>query len=501
LRALASAALLLALLSCQRVPVTATPAPSGVQTGGTLRVAIPGEVTTLDPWTADAPTLVALRQIFETLVAVDPATGAVVPGLAASWQSVNNGASWTFTLREGVRFHDGSALDAAAVVASLERGRGTRSYRLLFDEPPMLERAQALDARTVRIDLRAPFGPFLAHLAAPQAAIAKGSAGTGPFAAAPGAPAPDGTLTLRRGDPPYWRKDAAGKTLPYLDGLVLRPVRDAASRLAELRAGRVDIVLDLPVAQAAAARGDPSLVLIARRDAALASLGIDASAPPFDRPEVRRAVAMAIDRNALSAVYAGLSRAAVQLVPQGTLGHDDSIVEFAPFDTAAARRALVDAHVPTPISAELAYPMLATSAYPDPQRIAQSLAADLGKIGIVARLRAVDPGAAGEPRAVLALDTTLIGLDPDEVFWPLLGPRPAEGADTLVIGLLRKARGEADPDKRAELYKQVSKINRADALRIPLVFADRASASSARLAGYTGPTVATDSFGTVWLRP
>jgi peptide/nickel transport system substrate-binding protein len=473
-------------------PPAATQTPAA--TGGTLRVAIPAEVDSLDPW-VEGSSVVATRQVFETLVAIDPTTGAVVPALATSWQIANDGASWTLTLRDGVRFHDGSALDAAAVAASFVRGKTTRAYRALFDEPSAIVSVQAVDPRTVRFDLRAPFGPFLAHLASPQAAIADSSgAGTGPFQAGASALAPDGTLTLRRNDA-YWRRDAAGKQLPYLDGVVLRPVRDATSRLAELRAGRVDVALDLPIAQASSARSDPSLVVSPSKDAALASLGIDATTPPFDRAEARRAVAMAVNRSALAAVYAGTSRPATQAVPPGSLGYDESVVEFAVLDPDAGRKALADAHVATPISTDLAYPSLPTAAYPDPQRIAQSIAADLGKIGIVARLRAVDPTALAAAKATFTLDTTAIGLDPDDVFWPLYGT--GDPSSTLIVGLVRKARAEADPSKRAELYKQVSKIARTEALRVPLLFADRPNAATARLVGPAG----IEYFGTVWLRP
>src|SRR5438094_3923934 len=499
-RRMRSSALLITILmvigACTLAPSSATPTPTPATTGGTLRLAIAAEATALDPW-ADEPSLIATRQIFETLVDVDPATSRIGPRLASSWIMANDGASWTFTLREGVLFQDGSALDASAVVASFERGRTTQAsaYRALFGDPSAILSVQALDPRTVRFDLRAPFGPFLAHLASPRAAIARGSAGTGPFVAPAGALAPDGGLTLRRNDS-YWGRDAAGKQLPYLDGLVLRPVRDPTSRLAELRAGRVEVALDLPIAQASTARSDPSLIVSPRKDAALASLGVNATAAPFDRSEVRRAVAMAVNRNALSAVYGGTSRPATQAVPPGALGYDDSVVEFAALDTDAARKALADAHIPTPISADLAYPSVPTAAYPDPQRIAQSIAADLGKIGIVARLRSVDTAALRDAGAALTLDTTVLGLDPDDVFWPLYGLDDPSGT-SLIVGLVRKARAEADPTKRAELYKQVSKIARTDALRVPLLFADKSNATTARLVGYGG----IEYFGTVWLRP
>src|SRR5205823_4873368 len=80
---------------------------------------------------------------------------------------------------------------------------------------------------------------------------------------------------------------------------------------------------------------------------------------------------------------------ASQVIPSGTLGYDDSVVEFAPLDPSGARRLLSDAHIAVPINVDLAYPAFPTMAYPDPQRIAQSIAADLAKVGIIARLRAV----------------------------------------------------------------------------------------------------------------
>ena len=117
-----SSALLIAILmvigACTLAPSNATPTPTPATTGGTLRLAIAAEATALDPW-ADEASLIATRQIFETLVDVDPATSRIGPRLASSWVMANDGASWTFTLREGVLFHDGSALDASAVVAGM----------------------------------------------------------------------------------------------------------------------------------------------------------------------------------------------------------------------------------------------------------------------------------------------------------------------------------------------------------------------------------------------
>ncbi|TMG34505.1 MAG: hypothetical protein E6H88_15255 [Chloroflexi bacterium] len=514
------AALLIAsvvLAGCR--PGVTAPSPSPASLGGVLRVAIPGEVTTLDPWNADAAALVATRQVFETLVAFAPESYQLVPGLAESWQGSPDGLRWTFTLQVGVRFHDGAPLDAASVVASFERARSTRdarrgpgafvSYRALFggfDDESVIARVDAVDARTVRFELRTGYGPFLAHLAMPPAAVARGTAGTGPFSAGPGAVAPDATVTLQR-NAAYRGRDASGAALPYVDGIVLRPLADPAARLTELRAGRVDLALDLGVAQAAAARGDPSLGLVVRRDASFASLAIDASRTPFDRPEVRRAVALSIDRAAIStAVYLGLARAAPQVVPPAALGYDETAIEFAPLDVTAARKLLTDAGLTSPIDAELGFPATATGTYPEPQRIASAVAADLAKIGISARPRAVEPSLPrGASAPALQLEATAIAADPDDVFTPLFAPRSERGASwgwqqPVASDLIAKARAESDPTKRAELYKQVSKIVRAEVPRVPLLFVDRAGAASRRVAGYAPGASGTESFAMVFLR-
>ena len=93
--------------------------------------------------------------------------------------------------------------------------------------------------------------------------------------------------------------------------------------------------------------------------------------------------------------------------------------------------------------------------------LAQSLAADLGKIGVIARLRAADPATLRSSKTALTLETTAVGLDPDDIFWPLYAAESAQDP-SLVSGLLRRARAEADPSKRAELYKQVSKLTRTE---------------------------------------
>src|SRR5947209_4393599 len=115
MRAAPALVIALTLIGCSAGPIVPTPIPSVVVAGGTLRVAIPAEVTAIDPWNADAASLVATRQIYEGLVTVNPTSGSFGGGLASTWQMANDGQTWTFTLRGGISFADGTPLEGASV--------------------------------------------------------------------------------------------------------------------------------------------------------------------------------------------------------------------------------------------------------------------------------------------------------------------------------------------------------------------------------------------------
>ena len=425
-------AAVLALTACQVPPVpgvsTPTPTPAGiVEAGGILRVALTADATTLDPWNAnDTNTMLVTRQIFETLVDYDLAGFKIVPKLAETWSVSSDGRVWTFALRRGVKFHDGTDLDAAAVVLNFDRARQAahplrgpalsgspyRAYAALlegFDDASAIVRVEARDAATVVITTKTPFGPLLADLAMPSFAIVspksmrddpagwsrpstRGAAGTGPFVFRPGAWQPGQQIALDR-NPEYWTKDQAGSAVPYADRVVLRVIKDEAARITELRSGGLDAVRDVTPLTLPAVRGDPNLQLIVRPAATTTYLGIAAGAP-FDRVEVRRAIAMAVDKSLLATtLFSGAGRPASQLLPPGMLGYDDSVVEFYRLDIAGAKRLLADAGVASGLTTELWYPAAWRAHYPEPKRVAESIAADLAKIGIVVTVRTEDAAA------------------------------------------------------------------------------------------------------------
>ena len=531
-------AAVLALTACQVPPVsgvsTPTPTPAGiVEAGGILRVALTADATTLDPWNAnDTNTMLVTRQIFETLVDYDPAGFKIVPKLAETWSMSSDGRVWTFALRRGVKFHDGTDLDAAAVVLNFDRARQAahplrgpalsgspyRAYAALlegFDDASAIVRVEAKDATSVVITTKTPFGPLLADLAMPSFAIVspksmrddpvgwsrpstRGAAGTGPFVFRPGAWQPGQQIALDR-NPEYWTKDQAGSAVPYADRVVLRVIKDEAARITELRSGGLDAVRDVTPLWLPAVRSDPNLQLIVRLAATTTYLGV-AAAPPFDKVEARRAIAMAVDKSLLATtLFSGAGRSASQLLPPGTLGYDDSVVEFYRLDIAGAKRLLADAGVASGLTTELWYPAAWRSYYPEPKRVAESIAADLAKIGIVATVRTQDAAAyladARAGRLLLWLgDAGGDSADPDSYF-----PDSGAWAGDVARELLRRARYEADASKRTELYKQVSKIIQQDASRIPLVQADALVAATKKVRGLVPHPIGVEAYAQVWL--
>lgn len=524
---------------------TATPTAAPTRAGGLLRYGLAAEPCALDPWNvADPNALLVTRQIFETLVEYGDDLR-VVPGLAAKWERSPDGRQWTFTLRDGVRFHDGAPLDAEAVVFSFERARLTahpqrgaprcERYSVFgdlfggFDADSLVARVEALDPQRVRFTLKAPFAPFLASLAAPGFGIVspKGvredadafgaprgaprlAAGTGPFLLKSWQPGVD--IALQR-NATYWRKDARGQELPYLDALVFRFLPDVDSRIRRLKSGDLDVIADFAPSEIPGVAADPNVRVERRPSMNVTYLGLNASAPPFDAPQVRRAIAMAVNKRPIAdTLYGGFAKPASQFVPPGLPGHDDALREFAPYDQTQARRLLSEAGVPPGFETELWYPPVWRPSYPDPKRVAELFAADLARVGIDARLVTVDLTTFRKKVRENELPLWLGDLAADaadahdflcQAFCPsvvggLDGPTPGGAwSSPIVWRLLRDAAAMADPAARAAIYQQVSKIVREEVPRIPLFHVERPIALTGKVSGYRPSAIGVESLAAV----
>ena len=455
-------------------------------------MALSGPIGSLDPQAADANALV-VAQIFEGLVARGP--NGVVPALATKWLVGGDGRAWTFTLRDGVTFHDGTAVDAVAVAKSLGRAND-----------PLIEKADAVDPRTVVVTTRVPYGPFLSALATTPYLIvspASRTSGTGPFAVAPAGRGPVGSqpLVLVRNDH-YWRADASGQKLPYLDQLSFTAITDPAARLASIRSGTEDFVQDLALGDIGTIRTDPSLQLVVRPATSVLYLGLNLSLPPLDDLRVRQAIAQGLNPQGLvDRLYAGTAFPASQFPPPAMVGYDDSVTEFAKSDVAAAKKLLTDSGRPS-VDLALWYVLDASVTAPDMRKVAEAVAADLAATGISAEPSTIDAvtfaANVRDNRYPMWLGVaTPATFDPDELMGAFFVPKtgaagkddPTEAGAWInaeVAGLLRKAHAEPDQSKRAELYKQVTKIVQREVPRIPLAWSAPPAAATKKVVNAQG---------------
>lgn len=278
----------------------ATPARAQV-----LDIATDASPVGLDPHVATSfATFVVVSTIYEGLSAIDKDLR-VVPALADRWTVSADGLSYVFHLRAGAVFHNGRAVTPQDVIANIERVRDPKTGSALASRVASVKMVEAEGADSVRITLSAPTAPFVSQLStisivAPEAIAEAGRkpVGTGPFKFKEWVP--DTYIALDR-NPDYWDKG-----LPAIQGLKFHIVPDSATREAGIAGGTYKLVPVADAALAAALKGKPGVRLLETQDLAYTLIGINTTKAPFDKPAVREALNMAIDRAQLvQAVYFG----------------------------------------------------------------------------------------------------------------------------------------------------------------------------------------------------
>lgn len=272
------------------------------------------------------------QAVYETLTVPD-AAGRFVPYLARS--ITHNGArtQWTITLRRDITFHDGSPLNADAVIENLDAYRLGPVFSVTFADVAAIEK---VDDLAVRVTTRVPWVTFPAYLwssgrlgivapaqLADPATCARELIGTGPFRLQEFTP--DGRVVVTR-NPEYWQRDRNGTRLPYLDRLTFVPEKDTLQRLNGLKGGDLDIiqVTDLQAIDFLRddARAKLVVLLESRRAPEVDQLLLNVGAAPFDRRSCRRAVAFATDREALIQSDDETVHVAAQPFARGSLGYE-----------------------------------------------------------------------------------------------------------------------------------------------------------------------------------
>jgi len=323
-----------------------------------IRIALASEPRTLDPHAPAEPgSRIIADLLFDRLVYTDE-DGRVHPSLAESWAFSRGGNTLRFTLRGGIRFHDGTPVDADAVVYTFRRLMDRwpeDDWRVLLGP---LEGLEAPDVYTVVMHFSRPHPEILFRLASPLAGILSpagtrdrgdglpGPTGSGPMRLA--GPFPSNPIRLvPHADHAVPRGDPRSPALPPLDAVELVPLPDADARREALERG---IVHAIPT-HAPTELADAFDLVQQPLGHNLTFVGFDHTRAPFDDIHMRRAVAHAINRTALlERVLDGNGVANYTPLPVGAWGHDPALAEHAPdYDLTAARAAIADAgYLPAP---------------------------------------------------------------------------------------------------------------------------------------------------------
>lgn len=463
-----------------------------------LRIGLSADVTTFDPhFVAAQPNLTAQQHVFDSLVRTDERSRPV-PGIA-TWRNPDS-LTWEFTLRKGVKFHDGSELTTEDVVFSLERPLGITgspgSYAAYVR--PIVAK-EIVDRYTVRLKTATPYGALLQDLAEVMIVSKKAAArattedfdsgkaaiGTGPYKLVRFARGD--RIELARHDE-YW----GGRT-PWtkvtLHILPSDPVRTAA-----LLSGQIDAIEHVPTADLARLRKNPAFRLEQAVSWRTIFLHVDQSRDrppgvlsrdgkplernPFKDVRVRRAMSKAINRSAIAErVMEGLALPAGNILSPSVFGHDPA-VKPEPYDPEGARKLLAEAGYPDGFAVTLATP---NNRYINDEQVAQAVAQMFARIGVVTRVEAMplsvyfgkarnrEFGVAllgwGSRAADLALRSLLVTANPEKGYgaWNWAGYANPK-LDELVVQSL----GSVDPTRREALARSASALAAREVALIPL---------------------------------
>jgi peptide/nickel transport system substrate-binding protein len=521
---------------------------AGGKTGGTLVYAGASDPVVIDgALVSDGESIRVITQIFETLINLKPGTTELVPGLATEWEVSPDALTYTFSLREGVKFQDGTDFNAAAVCFNFDRWYSFKGplqspsasyyYSAFFGgfkknesedlSDPLYKSCEARNATTAVITLTRPSASLLGALVQQAFSIASPDAlkkynadagsldpdtgfkpsgtfgtehpiGTGPFEFVSWTR--EDRIVLKRYEN-YWGEKAK------LDQLIIRPIADNAARLQALQADEIqgyDLVepQDIPTIE-----GTDNLKILSRPAFNVAYVGINQAKKPMDNLKVRQAVAYGLDRAAVvNNFYGGRGVVAKEMMPPEVEGYADSVTEYA-YDPEKAKALLQEAGLTLPVPIEFWYPSDVSRPYmPNPKNNFEAFAASLNKSGfkVTPKTAPWDPDYLGRVDEGNAGDLNLIGWTGDfadadnfigtffQDFSPQFGFR-----NPKLFKLLDNAEIEADRQKRIDMYKEANQLIMEQLPAVPYAHTKPALAFRKDVEGFVPSPTTNELFNTV----
>jgi len=466
-----------------------------------------------------------MATIYDSLVRYKPGTTEVAPGLAEKWEVSPDGLTYTFHLRKGVSFQDGTPFNAKTYIQGIDRLLNKQNADSIFNTGPVegmidftyedVAGYRAVDDDTVEFKLKQPSAPLLASLAmvwngivSPAAVTKYGKdyrnhpVGTGPFIFKEWRQRDQISLDA---NPSYW----GGK--PKVDHLVFKEYPDAQAALLALKRGDIQILGDVSTQLIPALRGDPNVLLVTQPGLTISGVGLPNEVAPFTDQRVRQALNYAVDYQAIDkALFQSLAVPMTSPLPESQWGFDKELKGYA-YDPEKAKKLLADAGVKLPIKVEfLTYntPRGYNPAGPD---LATAIQAYLGKVGVEADIRKVDMAAnlattrSGKYQGMFMVGWSGDNGDPDNFVGELFHSKnipitnSARYRNPEVDKLLDQAANASDPEKRLALYSQIQKTILDDAPWIFLWVPSFVIVHSARLTGIT--SLPTEKFSAAYAEP
>ena len=476
-------------------------ADSHSQQGGTLIWGRGGDSVGLDPaHEEDGESFKVCDNIYDTLVQYKDESTDLEPALATRWESSEDGLIWTFHLRRGVTFHDGTPFNAEAVLFSLNRQHdethpfhkigGGYIYWIATGLAEIVDKITAVDDFTVQIHLKTAYAPFIYTIAITPFSIVSPTAmqkwgedftnnpvGTGPFKFVRWDR--NDKIVLEANDT-YW----GGK--PFLQRVIFQSVPDNSVRLIKLQEGSLHAMEFPNPDDLQQIRDDEMLELISQPGMSIGYLAMNMDKAPFDNLKVRLAINHAINKaTIIEHLYQGMGIPAKNPIPPTLWGYDDTIEDYA-YDPELAKHLLTEAGYPEGFETTLWALPVPRPYIPDGRALAEVLQSELRDIGVETKIVTFDWGTYLEKTKNGEHDMAMLGWsadlgDPDNFLYFLLSKSSAEKpAGNIAFyrsdemqDALEQARATTDREKRIALYEKAQQIFHKDVPWVPLAHAQR----------------------------
>jgi peptide/nickel transport system substrate-binding protein len=450
------------------------------------------------------------QQMFESLYTVSADGKSVKPWLATGYDLSDDKLTYTFHLREGVKFHNGQPMTSADVKFSIDKARDPKTGWGFIDEA--IKSVEAPDPNTVVITTKYPWAPLVADIALFNNAILPkdyagmsqkdfyaNPIGTGPFKWDHWTHGKEIKLVK---NPDYWQK---GK--PYLDSVTWTTVPTDATRELQLKGGQAQIDEFPPFSTIDTLKQTPGITMNLFPSTRTDYLPMNFKVKPFDDVHVRRAISYAIDRQAMiDSVLFGYAEPANSFMPPQVPYYDKASPGLQ-YDLEKAKQEMAQSSVPNGFSFELS-----VGSGDDTQtQIAQILQESLKQIGIDMKIRKVDPSVQFQQQQEYDYEMTFAYwtmdiADPDELVSFAVDNKTAgsfftDYNDPQQIEWTHQAQATFDTGQRQELYSQIQKKAAEDAFMVFLYYSPYRYATTDKVQGFQVYPTGNYHMEDVWLKP